>query len=1353
MRDEWSWCGREGVGKRWRGSPSNRQQRRHGTWCRDLAAVVVWATLLAAPSLADTATDVGTGFTSTNPTGQITAGVLSLDDANLHDTPTANRLSLKDNDDGGAYSCAANAVAGEITLLDINGTATDDWVICVGTSLFFDIPDTGSDIIANAQLLVGTGAGTGNYVAMSGDVAIDNTGATTIQANSVALGTDTTGGYAGSASEAGPATTALALDANPTDCSASQFANAIAASGNLTCAQVGFSDLSGTATDAQIPDSITVSLAATASALASNPTDCSANQYATAIAANGNLTCSGLTAADMPSGTNTATWTTDADNTGGSEPANGAGLKIEGGTGDIGITYDATNNDLEFSGAAGGYSFDGAITGNLTGNASTATALASNPTDCSANQFANAIAASGNLTCAQPAFSDLSGSATDAQIPNTITVDLATAATALAANGGNCSAGSFPLGVDASGAVETCTAVSFTAAGTSGSSQTISNGDTLTIAAGTGITTTGGATDTITVASTLGTAIDTSEVTDGTLTYPDVNATQTLAGNPANGDSSVWFGTTGFLFEGATSNTSELLLTAADPSADRTITLPDETGTVCTTGSVCSGYQAGPLSGDVVTSGAVSTIQANSVDLGTDTTGNYVGGISCGTGISGCPSSGEGTTGTIAASLGTAIDTNEITDGTITYPDVNATETVGGNPTFTSGAVWFGTTGLLFEGATANTSEGLLTAADVTVDRTWTLPDETGTICTNAAVCSGYQAGPLSGDVVTSGAAATIQANSVDLGTDTTGNYVASATASGGLTMTGTEGGSLGVLLPTATDALSATTSSGSGLELVSAGLALLQGCANNEILKWNETADTWGCATDSGSSAITTLAGDSGTATGSTVTVAGGTNGIDTSASSSTVTLNLDTTEIGSTTFGSGSTYTWTFDGGTGTDATLAVGASGSMVWTGAHDFGGAALEVPNSTTALSTCTVGQIKQDTDATAGNRLLMCVATDTPVGIDNPFGAEIDASELAATLTFAGQELDLNTNSGNALRLPITASNPASNGSIVVDSTAPYELEWYAGSAVRGLSNYAYLPGRAGGQTLIGGDGSAATQALTLLGSARSDGSDDGLVNIFGGGSSSRDRGAGITVYGNEAVGGFQGGNLAIVAGNTTPSGNLYPGIISFATANNSTRMVIENDGSVCVGPITSCTGTIGIDGTAARTFGMENHSTAGSAGNTLTINAGGSGSNSNLNGGDLVLASGRATGNGAAKIDFQTVDANQGSGSSARSAATRLRLRDGHVVALGTAPTASGCGTSPTIAGTDVAGRITIGATPGTCVITFAKAFTTNAPSCVVNNQTSAVTNRATSVGTSSFTISGTLTASDVIAWHCIGYE
>jgi hypothetical protein len=55
------------------------------------------------------------------------------------------------------------------------------------------------------------------------------------------------------------------------------------------------------------------------------------------------------------------------------------------------------------------------VTSALTGNASTATALAANPTDCAANQFANTIAASGNLTCAQVAFSNLSGAVSAGQ--------------------------------------------------------------------------------------------------------------------------------------------------------------------------------------------------------------------------------------------------------------------------------------------------------------------------------------------------------------------------------------------------------------------------------------------------------------------------------------------------------------------------------------------------------------------------------------------------------------------------------------------------------------------------------------------------------------------------------------------------------------------------------------------------------------------------------------------------------------------------------------------------------------------------------------------------------------------------
>ncbi len=78
-------------------------------------------------------------------------------------------------------------------------------------------------------------------------------------------------------------------------------------------------------------------------------------------------------------------------------------------------------------------------------------ALFANPADCAANQFANTIAANGDLTCA---------AIVDADVPDTITIDLATlatTATALAANGANCAVDNAPLGVDTLGAVETCT--------------------------------------------------------------------------------------------------------------------------------------------------------------------------------------------------------------------------------------------------------------------------------------------------------------------------------------------------------------------------------------------------------------------------------------------------------------------------------------------------------------------------------------------------------------------------------------------------------------------------------------------------------------------------------------------------------------------------------------------------------------------------------------------------------------------------------------------------------------------------------------------------------------------------------
>jgi hypothetical protein len=209
----------------------------------------------------------------------------------------------------------------------------------------------------------------------------------------------------------------------------------------------------------------------------------------------------------------------------------------------------------------------------------------------------------------------------------------------------------------------------------------------------------------------------------------------------------ITFGTTGIVFTQISATAiysagTGLTLTGQEFS----LNTPVASATALATGRTIG------MTGDVVWTSAAfdgsgnvtgtATIQPDSVALGTDTTGNYVAtGAVSGTGLSGSSSS-EGGTFTVTSNA-TALNTAS----TIVARD--------GSGNFAAGTV------------TAALSGNSTTATALATGRTIGM---TGDVVWTSASFDG------SGNVT---GTATIQANSVALGTDTTGNYVAAGAVSG----------------------------------------------------------------------------------------------------------------------------------------------------------------------------------------------------------------------------------------------------------------------------------------------------------------------------------------------------------------------------------------------------------------------------------------------------------------------------------------------------------------------------------------------------------------------------------------------
>ena len=221
-------------------------------------------------------------------------------------------------------------------------------------------------------------------------------------------------------------------------------------------------------------------------------------------------------------------------------------------------------------------------------------------------------------------------------------------------------------------------------------------------------------------------------------------------------------------FEGATDDAFETTLTFAEPTADRTHTLPDAGGSILltdnadtstdktfTTPTITSPVLNTGVSGTAVldeddmssnSATKVATQQSikayidNQIDTDMDvniasdsgsiaiTMDSETLTIAGGSNVT-TAASGNTVTVTLSSSVATESGTETFTNKTFTAPTLNTHTFSSGT---TTAGMSIGANGIVFEGATADAHETTLTAVDPTQDNTITIPNSTMTAVTTA---------------------------------------------------------------------------------------------------------------------------------------------------------------------------------------------------------------------------------------------------------------------------------------------------------------------------------------------------------------------------------------------------------------------------------------------------------------------------------------------------------------------------------------------------------------------------------------------------------------------------------------------
>ena len=187
--------------------------------------------------------------------------------------------------------------------------------------------------------------------------------------------------------------------------------------------------------------------------------------------------------------------------------------------------------------------------------------------------------------------------------------------------------------------------------------------------------------------------------------------------NPAFGSS--------ISFEGATDNAFETTLAITDPTADRTVTFQDATGTVVLRDST-----------DTLTNKSISlgsnTVTSTLAQLNTAISDADVASLAGAETLTNKTISlASNTVTSTLAQLNTAISDADVASlaGTETLTNKTLTSPVITGAVFNDGSI-------VFEGATADDHETTFTITDPTADRTITFPDATGTVALTANVAA-----------------------------------------------------------------------------------------------------------------------------------------------------------------------------------------------------------------------------------------------------------------------------------------------------------------------------------------------------------------------------------------------------------------------------------------------------------------------------------------------------------------------------------------------------------------------------------------------------------------------------------------